>query len=166
MLATGGGDVASLEFHVFPPSGHLNIFGIDIEVLEVPHGFNPDGTEFIFNGFKFGREVVYISDASKIPQSVRDKIRGCDVLVLDALGDRPHRSHLTIDQSLDEISQACPRVGIMVGFGHSVDHDSLLERLETRRDDSERITVPGYDGMRLTWDPDSSENRVSDSSLV
>lgn len=50
-------------------------------------------------GFKFGN-FCYITDANKIDEAQKDKIRGCDHLVLNALRKEQHISHFTLQEAV------------------------------------------------------------------
>jgi phosphoribosyl 1,2-cyclic phosphate phosphodiesterase len=51
-------------------------------------------------GFKIDN-FVYITDANKIDESVKDKIRDCEVLVLNALRREHHISHFTLNEAVN-----------------------------------------------------------------
>ena len=48
-------------------------------------------------GFRFGR-FAYLTDCSAIPDASWPLLEGLDVLVLDALRERPHPSHFSLDR--------------------------------------------------------------------
>jgi phosphoribosyl 1,2-cyclic phosphate phosphodiesterase len=50
-------------------------------------------------GFRFG-DFVYITDANKIDEAEKDKIRGARILVLNALRREAHISHFTLDEAI------------------------------------------------------------------
>ena len=50
-------------------------------------------------GFRFGR-FTYITDANKIDGSEKEKIKGSDVIVLNALRKEKHISHFTLDEAV------------------------------------------------------------------
>ncbi len=51
-------------------------------------------------GFRFGN-FTYITDANYISPAEKEKIRGSEVLVLNALRREPHISHFTLQQAID-----------------------------------------------------------------
>jgi phosphoribosyl 1,2-cyclic phosphate phosphodiesterase len=51
-------------------------------------------------GFRFGR-FTYITDANRIEESELEKIRGTEVLVLNALRKEKHISHYSLGESID-----------------------------------------------------------------
>jgi phosphoribosyl 1,2-cyclic phosphate phosphodiesterase len=54
-------------------------------------------------GFRFGK-FTYITDANRIDDSEKDKIRGSEILVLNALRRQKHISHFTLQEAV-EIAQ-------------------------------------------------------------
>lgn len=74
---------------------HHPFFVGDIPVLpiEVWHYKMP-----VF-GFRFG-DFTYITDANRIEESEKEKIRGSKVLVLNALRKENHLSHFTLDEAV------------------------------------------------------------------
>lgn len=50
-------------------------------------------------GFRFG-DFTYITDANRIEESEKDKIRGSKVLVLNALRREPHVSHFNLSEAV------------------------------------------------------------------
>lgn len=51
-------------------------------------------------GFRFG-DFTYITDANRIEQEEKEKIKGSKVLVLNALRHKAHISHFTLQQAVD-----------------------------------------------------------------
>jgi len=78
-------------------TGPFTAGGIRFEPVEVLHG----PVEIL--GYRFGG-AAYITDASSIPGPSMDKLRGLDVLVLNALRYEPHPTHLSVGESI-EIAQ-------------------------------------------------------------
>jgi phosphoribosyl 1,2-cyclic phosphate phosphodiesterase len=53
-------------------------------------------------GFRFGK-FMYITDANRIEAAEKEKIRGCEVIVLNALRKEKHISHYTLDEAVAEV---------------------------------------------------------------
>ena len=51
-------------------------------------------------GYRFGK-FTYITDANRIDQSEKQKIRGSEVLILNALRKQKHISHFSLQESID-----------------------------------------------------------------
>src|SRR5688572_28218680 len=50
-------------------------------------------------GFRFGK-FTYITDANRIDESEKEKIRGSEIIVLNALRKQKHISHFTLDEAV------------------------------------------------------------------
>ena len=55
-------------------------------------------------GFRFGK-FTYITDANRIEEGEKDKIRGSEVIVLNALRKQHHISHFTLSEAIDIVQE-------------------------------------------------------------
>src|SRR5262245_4072723 len=55
-------------------------------------------------GFRFGK-FTYITDANRIDENEKEKIRGSEVLVLNALRKQHHISHFTLAEAIDVVQE-------------------------------------------------------------
>ncbi len=55
-------------------------------------------------GFRFG-SFTYITDANRIDDNEKEKIRGSEVIVLNALRNETHISHFTLQQAIDMVRE-------------------------------------------------------------
>lgn len=69
------------------------IGGLGVEALDVIHGNLP------ILGFKINN-LAYITDASALPDTTKERISGVKVLVLNALQPTPHHAHFSLDQAV------------------------------------------------------------------
>jgi phosphoribosyl 1,2-cyclic phosphate phosphodiesterase len=120
-------------------AGCTEVAGIQVEPLPVVHG-NTETFGFLFSQGEHA--LAYIPDCSELPAEVVARIRGIDVVILDALRDRPHRTHLTVEQSLATLEQVGARESYLVHMSHDLDHSALAERLPAG-------IKPSYDGLVL-----------------
>jgi phosphoribosyl 1,2-cyclic phosphate phosphodiesterase len=113
------------------------IAGFPVRPIQLEHG--PTRVY----GYRIGR-VGYVTDAKLIPESAIEVLRGVEVLVLNALFDRPHPSHLSIPEAV-EVAQAigAPRT-VLTHLTHRTSHASLLARLP-------RGIEPAYDGLTISF---------------
>lgn len=127
------GGKPDLTMHVF--DGPFDLFGREIIPIPVTHG------RWLVYGFRFG-PLVYVTDAKEISDSSLDLMRGADVLVLNALRERPHPTHLSLAESLAIIEEVRPRQAYLVHISHELAHevgDSLLP---------EHVRI-AYDGLTV-----------------
>ncbi len=93
----------------------FSLFGIDVVPVPVKHG------RWVIHGFRIGR-LAYITDAKEIPPSSLDLIRGVDVLVVNALREQPHPTHLSLAEALSVIEDVAPRRAYLVHLSHELSH--------------------------------------------
>lgn len=89
-------------------------------------------------GFKFGK-FTYITDANRIDESEKKKIRSSDIIVLNALRKEPHISHFTLQQAIDLVQE----LGIPSGYFTHISHQLGLH---------EEINAELPDGIALAYD--------------
>ena len=75
-----------------------------VRVVPVPllHGRMP------ILGFRFGN-FAYLTDCSAIPDESWPLVAGVETLVIDALRDKKHATHFTVDEALEAIARIAPR---------------------------------------------------------
>lgn len=110
------------------------INGVKIVPIEVMHGQMP------ILGFRIG-DFAYITDAKTIDEKELEKLEGIDTLVINALRDRDHFSHLTLQEALTLVNEIKPRQTFLTHFNHEIGrHHELAQRLPAG-------VTPGYDGL-------------------
>lgn len=55
-------------------------------------------------GFRFGK-FTYITDANRIDETEKEKIKGSEVLVLNALRNEPHISHFSLQEAVELVKE-------------------------------------------------------------
>jgi len=96
-------------------SAPVELFGATFEPLPVRHG------ELPVLGFRFGNNA-YVTDFSAIPESTFERLRGLDLLILDALRLRPHPTHSNLENSLKLVEQLRPRQAYFTHIAHELPH--------------------------------------------
>ena len=96
-------------------------------------------------GFRFGR-FTYITDANRIEEPEKEKIRGSDVMVLNALRKEKHISHYTLDEAVAEVQ----------GLGIAQSYFTHISHQLGRHQDVNAVLPKGielaWDGMELTFE--------------
>ena len=128
-----------IEFHAV--SGPFAIASVEVTPLPVEHG---DGETFGYRLDAGGRSLGYVPDCSRMPDAVVSRLRGVDVMILDALRHRPHRTHLTVAQSLSLVERIDARSSFLVHMCHDLDH------AETEKALPEGVLLP-QDGLVVEW---------------
>lgn len=128
--------VPKFEMHVVGDAPFI-INGVKIVPVHVMHGPLP------ILGYRIG-DFAYITDAKVLESSELTKLDGIDTLVVNALRDREHFSHFTLQQALDFIGEVSPRVAYLTHFNHEIGrHAELDARLPEN-------VHPAFDGQTLT----------------
>ncbi len=109
---------------------------VRVEPIEVLHG------ELPMYGYRIGC-FAYLTDASRIPETSYERLRDLDVLVLDALRERPHPTHLSIDEAI----QAARRIGARQTYFIHMTHEVLHAEVEARLPEGINLA---YDGLQFT----------------
>ena len=131
----------------FSGADEFSVGSVSAKRLEVKHGFPCCGYLFRENGAVDGERGVgslaYISDCHEIPDETIEKIRGVDVMVLNCLRERPHPTHLSLENALAYIGRIAPKKAYLVHMCHDLTHEEWLARLAGTN------VEPAYDGLEL-----------------
>lgn len=130
------GGLPQVELH--PIEGLVELFRARFEPLTVIHGETP------ILGFRFG-SAAYLTDHSEVPTETLEKLRGLDILFLDALRYKPHPTHSTIEQSLKIVDEVKPKRAFFTHICHDLAHAA-----------TDAALPPGvrlaFDGMKLEFE--------------
>jgi phosphoribosyl 1,2-cyclic phosphate phosphodiesterase len=97
-------------------------------------------------GYRVGR-LAYLTDASEIPESSYPLLADLDVLVLNALRDRPHPTHLTLDGAIERAARIGAHRTFLTHLCHEVHHRTVSTRLP------DRVEL-AHDGLALDIEDD------------
>ena len=111
----------------------VHIAGMDVTAIPVPHG---PVTVF---AYRMG-PLAYVTDAKAIPGEALAALRGAEVLVVNALFRRPHRSHLSLPEAI-EVARA---VGAERTYLTHLTHDNLHASLAAELPPG---IAPAFDGL-------------------
>lgn len=93
-------------------------------------------------GYRVG-DFTYITDANYIADAELDKVRGSEVVVLNALQKTPHLSHYTLDEALRVLEQINAPMAYLTHISHKM---GLHAAVEADLPPNVRLA---YDGLRL-----------------
>jgi phosphoribosyl 1,2-cyclic phosphate phosphodiesterase len=94
----------------------FDLFGLEFTPVPLVHGNSA------VLGFRFGA-AAYLTDHSDIPEASKEKLRGLDVLFLDALRHRPHPTHSTVERSIEWVKELKPRRAFFTHICHDLHHE-------------------------------------------
>ena len=93
-------------------------------------------------GFRFGN-FTYITDANKIEDQVKEKIKNSDVIVLNALRNEQHISHFNLREAVELVQELQIPNAYFTHISHQLGkHDDVEKNLP------QGIHL-GYDGLKL-----------------
>jgi phosphoribosyl 1,2-cyclic phosphate phosphodiesterase len=124
-----------LTLHQTEPDRIVRIAGIDVLPLAFQHG------NLRVFGYRFDR-IAYITDIKEIPSAERERLRGLDVLVLNALWWRPHPTHLSITEAIETARELGARRTYLTHLTHETGHSALEAQLPAG-------VFPAYDGLTV-----------------
>lgn len=119
-------------------SAPFDVAGIPFEPLEVLHHRMP------VLGFRIGG-LVYITDANYISTEVKERIKDCDILVLNALRREVHPSHFTLDEALELVYELQPQRAYFTHISHQL---GLHQEVERELPSHVRLA---FDGLQLDF---------------
>ncbi len=126
-----------LVLNALAPWEETVIAGFSVLPVEVDHG----GTTVF--GYRV-ENMAYVTDAKSVSNRAVELLRGIDVLVLNALFERPHPTHLSINEAV----QLAERIGASRVFLTHLTHRFSHAALESRLPDG---VSPAYDGLAVTF---------------
>jgi phosphoribosyl 1,2-cyclic phosphate phosphodiesterase len=95
-------------------------------------------------GYRVGA-LAYLTDCSTIPDGSFPLLEGVEVLVVDALRDRPHPTHFNVEQALDVVDRVRPARALFTHVAHDLPHAATCARLLPRGAEL------AYDGLILEF---------------
>lgn len=119
---THAGAVPQLEFHQIDTEP-FGLMGARFIPIRLKHG-----PRFEVLGFRVGN-IAYCTDTNAIPPESFPLLEGLDVLVLDALRDRPHATHFSLEEALAVSRRISPRRTVLTHVSHELDYESTNARL-------------------------------------
>ncbi len=127
--------IPEIDIHIIENKA-FSIEDISILPVEVQHLKLP-----VF-GYRIGG-FTYITDANYISETEKEKIKGCDVIVLNALRREPHPSHFTLQEAIDLMIELKPKRAYFTHISHQLGLHNDVER------ELPSFIKLAYDGLRI-----------------
>ncbi|MDP4281059.1 MAG: MBL fold metallo-hydrolase [Bacteroidota bacterium] len=115
----------------------FTVQGVEIIPIRVMHDKLP------VTGFRIG-DFTYITDASFISESEKEKIKGSRVIVLNALRNSRHVSHFSVQEAVDLLEELSPEAAYLTHLSHFI---GLHEEVNRQLPDFIQLA---YDGLVIT----------------
>ncbi|EDL50312.1 MBL fold metallo-hydrolase [Erythrobacter sp. SD-21] len=115
------------------------VAGFTFDDVEMPHG------PVKSTGFRFeadGKSVVYATDFSEITPAMVKCFRGCDLLVVDCLRERPHPTHAHLEMALDLARCVKAKRTVLTHLDKSMDYATISAKVP-------KGVLVGYDGLEV-----------------
>ncbi len=94
-------------------------------------------------GYRIG-PFAYLTDCSKIPAEAWPLLDGVNLLVVDALRDKPHPTHFSVAEALAVVERLRPSRAWFTHIAHDLPHEATCARLP------EGVDL-AYDGLTLEF---------------
>jgi len=94
-------------------------------------------------GFRFGN-VAFCTDVSEIPDESWPLLEGLDALVIDALREKPHPTHMNIEQALAVVERVQPKRAYFTHISHTLEHEATNAQLPAG-------VELAYDGLEIPF---------------
>ncbi len=117
-----GGGLPDIELVTIKEKCRFSVKDVVFEPLLVFHGIIP------ILGYKFGN-TAYITDAKSLPDSTLMVIKGIDILIINALRYKPHKTHLNLEEALRIIETIKPRRAYLIHTTHDIDYEKISQEL-------------------------------------
>jgi phosphoribosyl 1,2-cyclic phosphate phosphodiesterase len=113
----------------------FDLFGLEFIPVALKHG------RALVYGYRFGR-AAYLTDHSAIPPESMEKLRGLDVLFLDALRHKPHPTHTTVERAVRYVEELRPSRAFFTHICHDLPHQATEQALPAH-------VRLAYDGLEI-----------------
>lgn len=131
-----GGGIPQLE--LFTLAGEFSLGRETFLPVTILHGRQP------ILGYRLG-PFAYLTDCSGIPDDTWPLLAGLQVLVIDALRDRPHPTHFSVAEATRVAERLAPERTYFTHICHDLPHAATCARLP------DTIEL-AYDGLRINFD--------------
>lgn len=131
--APKGGGLPQLE--LFTVAGPFCLGRQEVTPIPVMHGART------ILGLRFGG-FAYLTDCNAIPDASLPLLRDLDVLVLDALRERPHPTHFSLNEAIEAAASVGAKRTYFTHMCHDLPHAATCARLPAG-------VELAYDGLRL-----------------
>lgn len=134
------GAVPELRFERIGPADGgwppIDVLGARITAVRQHHGPN-----FSTLGFRIGN-VAYCTDVNAMPEASKELLQGLDVLILDALREKGHTTHLSLPEAISLAEELEAKQVYFTHMSHDLEHEATNAALPAGM-------ALAYDGLRV-----------------
>ena len=129
--------VPEIRLHEIDSHEPFTVKGVEIIPIAGKHS-----DRFEVTGYRIG-PLAYMTDFKKLCDGEIEKLRGVEVLVINALRFKAHDSHFNVEEAMEIIREVKPRKAYLTHLSHEIGlHATSSERL------SEGVEL-AYDGLEI-----------------
>ncbi len=130
----------ALSFDLFEIDNHFKLFDeVEVQPIDIIH------SEINILGFKL-KNMAYITDASKIDEKEKEKLKHLDVFIINCLRKKePHHSHFILPQVLDLVDELKPKKTYLIHISHQL---GFHDEVENELPDNVHLA---YDGLEIEF---------------
>jgi phosphoribosyl 1,2-cyclic phosphate phosphodiesterase len=110
-----GAGVPAIQLQPIEEGKPFDFHGVGVTPIPVKHGI------LDILGWRFDR-FAYITDASHIPDTSMEMLRGVSVLIVNALRRASHPTHMNLEQALAVVDRVRPRQAYFTHICHEMEH--------------------------------------------
>lgn len=132
---THKGSRPRLEFHRIS-TDPFDVLGAQVTPVRLKHG-----PRFDVLGFRVGN-VAYCTDTNEIPPESMERLRGLDVLILDALRHQPHITHFSLEEAIAVARELGAKRTIFTHISHELEYEEVNAMLPPGME-------LGFDGLQI-----------------
>lgn len=112
---------------------------VEVQPIDIIH------SEINILGFKF-KDLAYITDASKISEQEKEKLKNLDFFIINCLRKtEPHHSHFILPQVLALVDELKPKKTYLIHISH---HLGFHDEVENELPDNVHLA---YDGLEIEF---------------
>jgi phosphoribosyl 1,2-cyclic phosphate phosphodiesterase len=128
--------VPEIDLHTIDLSHPFEVSGIDIIPISGKH------SRFDVTGYRIGK-LGYLTDFKEIAEPEVEKLKGVEVLVVNALRFEPHDSHFCVAEALSLIEKIAPRRAYLTHMSHEI---GLYDKASSQLPEGVEFA---YDGLQV-----------------
>ena len=106
--------VPEMRLHEFDPNEEFEVKGYRVTPIRGSHS-----DRFEVTGYRIGK-LAYLTDFKKLLEGEVEKLRGVELLVVNALRFDLHYSHFNVEEALQLISEVKPRIAYLTHMSHAI----------------------------------------------
>ena len=125
--------------HAIEPNSRFSVGSEEVLAVALPHG------PISVFGYRIGA-LAYITDAKDVPADAIERLRGAEVLVINALFRTEHPTHLSIPEAIDVSRRIGARRTYLTHLTHENFHADLEAELLPKG------ITPAFDGLTVRID--------------